>query len=195
MLSLVLLLVMGAAQAQDCGTQQVCPSVVPCLSSPLAVSPATTAVCAGSVVSVAVASFTAPGAPAPCACQCGTGFDLLVSWYTTFDQLLGSFLVAPSSCLGGVYTFLFSPSAVALHRLDLRYAGVPVPNNSSCPCPPRPGCLCLGNHSAAGLVAADCNRCDAPNAPCRPAATPQYDTANNVPGGSQIVFDFSNPKN
>ena len=191
MLSLLVLL-LGIARAQDCGAVQ-CPAVVPCLST-FSVTPNITAVCAHSLVRADVASFAAPDVPAPCACQCGVGFQLLVSWYTTFDQLLGSFAVAPSSCLGGVYSFLFSPTVVAFYRLDLQFAGVPVPNNSSCPCPPRPGCLCLGNHSATGLVAADCNKCDAPDAPCQPAVTPQYDTANNVPGGSQIVFDFSNPK-
>jgi hypothetical protein len=192
-LMLLLLLFSGVVWAQqDCGSQVVCPALLPCVST-FNVTPART-VCAGSVVQAQVASFSAPNVSAPCACGCGVGFDLLVSWYSTFDQLLGSYLVTPTSCAGGVYSFFFSPSVPALHRLDVRYGGVPVQNNVTCPCPPPPDCACLGSHISTGLVAADCNHCDAPDAPCRPAVTPQYDTANNVPGGNQIVFDFSNPR-
>ncbi len=191
-MSSVFLLVLAAllfgAEAQDCGAV-FCPSILPCLTR-LCIPPST-AVCALSSVVVNVSSFSSLGVPAACPCKCESqALQVLVSYFSTFGQLLGSFLASPGRCANGVTSFSVFPTQVALHTLDVWYQGAPVPNNSSCPCPAPPGCACPHNHTSTGLVVASCYTCSSPDLPCGVASARQYDQRNAVPGGNQIVFDF-----
>lgn len=184
----VLAALLSAAEAQDCGAV-FCPAVLPCLTR-LSI-PASTAVCALSSVVVNVSSYSSPNVTAACSCKCESqAFQVLVSYFSTFGQMLGSFLASPGSCVDGVTSFSFFPTQVALHTLDVLYQGSPVPNNSSCPCPASQGCVCPHNRTSTGLVVATCTTCSSPDVPCGVPSTAQYDQANNVPGGNQIVFDF-----
>ena len=118
-------------------------------------------------------------------CESGC-FNLYVSWYSTFGQQLGGYHAAPGPCINGNYTFQYSPLVEALYRLEPVYNGIPV-QTGSCDCP---------KHKAIGITVSSCSRCAAPPGdPCSPEAGKphykSYDAANNVPGGSQLVFDYS----
>jgi hypothetical protein len=115
---------------------------------------------------------------------CEGCLNLYVSWYTTFHQKLGGYYAPLASCINGNHTFFYTPLAEALYRLEPVYNGALVATGS-CDCPKQ---------KAIGVTVSSCTRCAAPAGdPCSPSKPhySSYNVENNVPGGSQLVFDYS----
>ena len=107
---------------------------------------------------------------------------LLVSWYDTYMTQLGSFYAPLVSCINGNYTFRYAPAVEALYRLE------PVYNNELVKT--GPACECT-RVNAVGITVSSCNRCASPHEPCEVETYKQYEVERNIPGGCQLVFDYS----
>jgi hypothetical protein len=100
-------------------------------------------------------------------------YALRTSWFSTFGQRLGYTDAIYLGCVNGNYTFQYTPITPAVYHLDLFYNGQQVKTGGNCDCPTRKNI---------GIVVDTCNRCAAPDKPCDPPTTKQYDVENNVPG-------------